>query len=293
MRGHVKRVHQNVAHHEVMEKLKANSPDPPSISAHSTVTPALQMTCRLLRKSPYVATVHLPRATAEKRIEVLQERYPSVLSEHQTCSALRHLKLPAVKMLVMPPQGQQVTVFLLANVVPDNREVWTPALNPATPLTWKKYEVTTGGRMHEACRGYKPLEPLSKKQAERLTWRLSSEQREAYRQDITRLIHSHRAGPSDRSSSWGTGPKVIRTLPAIQTRLESLGVHLLRYPGFSGIRTDIWLLERHMQRLWQQQHPHLPCPHWPHPPYLSLLPAKLKPLSVLWAEIDAKGKSHD
>lgn len=80
MRGHVKRVHQNLAHHEVMEKLKANSPDPPSISAHSTVTPALQMTCRLLRKSPYVATVHLPRATAEKRIEVLQERYPSVFT---------------------------------------------------------------------------------------------------------------------------------------------------------------------------------------------------------------------
>ncbi len=251
------------------------------VVAHGTVTPALQGVARLVRTSPLAAVVTLPRTTAERRILTLYDRYPSAAADHLTRSSLRHLRQPAVSLIVMPPEQDTVAVLLLTNVVPDDREVWTPALDPAYPLRWRAYELATGATMAQASHG--ALQP-SAARLKSITWRLAAERRDNYRQTITRLIHS--ATPSTKTFKNPAQCTARRTPAGARDALERLGTHLVRYPGLSGIRTDVWLLGHHMYRLWNQQLPKEPAPSWPRHRYSTLLAAQFAPLESLWIPLE-------
>lgn len=253
----------------------------PVVEAITAVSPALQRVARLLHTSPYVAHVILPRASAEQRAALLMERYPTTTAHRNVRSALRVSGFPVVQAVVMPPQVDCVSVLLLTNIPPDDREVWHVATDAQQPLRWRAYEVTTAARIQaEADKVRRPY-PRRVADSNRLTWRLAAHIRQDYRTQITRIIHSTK--PSHIAQP-GTGPRhgTTRTLDGQSAALERLGRHLRLYPGLNGVNTDRWLLKLHMERLWRQQHSGFPSPSWPHYPYLSMLPAPTAPLAHLW-----------
>jgi hypothetical protein len=271
-------------------------PSPPLPEAITTITPALQQVARLLHASPYVAVVTLHQERAERGVRRLVERYPSAAAHRNVQSALRSMGLPSVRVVLMPPEVRAVTVLLLSNLPPDERESWTLALDPKAPLRWRNYEVATVAAMQAEADKLRRPQPKRSGDAGRITWRLSEEVRDEYRHTITRLIHSSKPGRIKPRQTEPTaaaqevarrragGPRAgtTRSPEGAYRVLMELGQHLASYPGFNGISVDRWLLQRHMQRLWKRQHPEELEPQWPSYPYLRSLPLRTAPLSDLW-----------
>lgn len=269
---------------------------PPPVEAIARVTPALQHVGRLLHASPYAAAVPLSREGAERGVRRLLARYPSAAAHRNTQSALRGLDLPCVLVVVMPPTTHGVTVLLLANHPPDDREAWHLALDPERPLRWRGYEVTTAAEMHAEADLLRRPQPRRAGDAQRITWRLAEDLREEYRHTITRLVNSTRPARRKRSQAappdGGPRPGTTRSLEGARAQLEALGQHLATYPGLNGINVDRWMLRRHLERLWQGQHPGHPPPAWPRYPYTRLLPVQLAPLAALWPQEDRHAQDH-
>ncbi|WP_189643837.1 hypothetical protein [Deinococcus piscis] len=260
-------------------------PQLPAVLAHSTVTPALQQIARTVKTSPLAATIVLPRETAEKRIQILRERYPSVVADHLTRSALRKVGLPAVTMVIMPPDKDRVTVFLLSNIAPDDRENWQQVLDEYEPLTWRNYSLTTQAVMLAESHKYKKPKTIPVKARERITWRLSRNARMTYEKNVKRLIHGrYPRQKTPQNEAKLPAPGTTRSPTGVRKQLEGLGQHLTHYPGLSGIRTDIWLLYMYAARMWEKQYPKEAALVWPKPPYSRLLPVKMAPLETLWID---------
>lgn len=251
------------------------------MEAITTVSAALQQAARLLHTSPYATVVSLPRQTADRHLRKLLDRYPTITAHRNVRSALRTSGHPVVVALVMPPEPTQVTVLLLANRAPDDREAWHLADDQTRPLTWRNYALTTAARMQAEADHLRRPKPRRSADVDRLTWRLSEAARTEYRTTITRLIHSTKPGKSARRSG-GPLPGTTRTVEGQHAALQRLGRHLAQYPGLNGINVDRYLLRVHMDRLWRQQHPDHPPPDWPRYPYLTRLPIHTAPLATLW-----------
>lgn len=223
---------------------------------HLTVGSALQATARLARASPLVAVVTVPvdkvAAVAERQVG----RYPSIGATHVTRTALRQAGMPAVQLVVMPPGAGAVDLLLWSNRAPDARETWRPALDPERPLTWRNYQ-------------------LARHTDGRVTWRLSPEARARYRTQIARTING-RGGPPGRE------PRPHRPTPdAARTRLLQLAAHLQAYPGFSGVRRDVFDLAQYSTKLWRSAHGDVPHPTWPTMPFVRFRAPSTAPLAAL------------
>lgn len=241
---------------------------------HVTVTSGLQAVVRLVRKSPFVVQLEVP---VQKVVGVAARqvaRYPSITQTHVTRTALRKVDLPVIQLVVMPPSGERITLFLLSNQVPaGTRETWVHALDCEAPLTWRHYELVEleGGR---------------------LSWRLSRQVRERYAVQLRRLI-TGRGG-----SNAVLTPGGLRRQARYQLRPEvahqqvlKLAAHLGRYPGLAGVRRDVFALAQQSTRLWQSTHPQRPHPVWPYQPYLPYLAPRTALLSELvergqWGGVD-------
>lgn len=231
---------------------------------HSTVTSGLQASARLIRKSPYVVQIEVPVDKVVAIVERQVKRYPSITQTHTTRTALRKVNLPVIQLVVMPPNGQTITLFLFSNQVPlDTRETWRLALDLTTPLTWRNYELTQ----------------LEKGQ---ISWRLSRQVRERYGVQLTRLITGRGGvrqgmtpGGMRRQAKYQLRPEVAHT------QVLKLAAHLGRYPGLGGVRRDVQALARQSTRLWHSTHPQRPYPVWPYQPYLPYRTPRMAPLSDL------------
>jgi hypothetical protein len=231
---------------------------------HSTVTSGLQAIIRLIRKSPYVVQLEVPVHKALAIAERQVKRYPSITQTHTTRTALRKVNLPVIQLVVMPPNGQTITLFLLSNQVPpDTRETWSQALDPTTPLTWRNYELT---QLEDG----------------RISWRLSRQVRERYGVQLTRLITGRGGvrqvltpGGMRRQAKYQLRPEVA------YTQVLKLAAHLGQYPGLAGVRRDVFALAQQSTRLWQSTHPQRPYPVWPYQPYLPYRTPRMAPLSDL------------
>lgn len=223
---------------------------------HLTVTSALYMVARLARSSPYVAVIEVPLPKAVQVAQRQVSRHPTITATHTTRTALRRAGLAAVQLVVMPPSGDTVTMLLMSNVVPpSSREVWQRVLDPL-PLTWRNYELT---RLPDS----------------RVTWRLSQAARDHYRQRLARLI-TGRGGPP----AQGERPYQLPPATAAE-QVRKLAAHLGNYPGFAGIRSDIFELAQHSTKLWNATHSQGQWPEWPTMPYVRFSQPQTAPLSDL------------
>lgn len=249
-----------------------------SMDAVTTVTPALQSILKALPTSPYVTSIVLPGPKAKRTLDKILRRYPSVLMDRRTRSAMRRATppMPTVSAVLMPPDEGGVTLILLANIPPDDRENWRLATDPVDPLVWRNYEVVAVADLHEEMNRYRRPQRLGGASVSRLTWRLSSDARARYREQITRTIHSA------RSRTGQGGPIHTRTTPGQAAQLARLGAHLARYPGAHGIRSDVWVLGLHARRLWRQQHPKAAPLSWPVLPYWCMQTLTTAPLPDPW-----------
>lgn len=210
---------------------------------HRSVRSGLRAIALVARASPYVVLIQAP---LDRAIEIARrqvERYPSIGVDHSTRTALRKVGQPAVQMVIMPPDGDKVSLVLLSNVIPNEREQWQLALDPDWPLVWRHYQLASG-------------------RGEAITWRLNEQIRAHYRCRINRLI-------TGRGGQPRPGEKLYQ-LPAAAAReqLLKLADHLTHYPGFSGIRQDVFELAQHSSKVWRSTHPQEPAPLWPRMPYL-------------------------
>ena len=231
------------------------------ISYHLTVRGALQEVARLARTSPYVAVIETPIAKAEAVTQKQVDRYPTITASHVTRTHLRKAKLSVVQMVVMPPKGGMVTVFLMANVPPNSRENWWHALDEEDPFNWRNYQLTRG-----------------KNNA--VTWRLSEGVRAHYRKRIARLI----AGRSGKPVQ-GEAPYMLPTVTAAK-EIHLLAEHLQRYPGLSGIRADVFELAQYSTKVWTNTRPKFPFPVWPTMQYMRFEAAKMAPISTITQHLE-------
>ncbi|WP_240738569.1 hypothetical protein [Deinococcus fonticola] len=210
---------------------------------HTTVTSGLRAVAHLARASPYATTITAPIAKAEEIASKQVARYPSLGADHGTRTALRQVGLPALQMVVLPPDGGKIAIVLLANQPPDDREQWQLAIDPDWPLIWRNYQ-------------------LAQTELGAITWRLSEQARTHYRQRINRLITGRGGQPTPGQRPY--------QLPADTARKQVLALaeHLTHYPGFSGIRNDVFAFAQHSTRVWRATHPDEPAPMWPTMPYV-------------------------
>ncbi|WP_227978776.1 hypothetical protein [Deinococcus terrestris] len=234
---------------------------------HRTVTSGLQATLHLARASPIVAVIQAPIAKAEAIAQRQIDRYPTITASHTLRSSLRRAKYPVVQMVILPPTGEHITLVLMSNAEPSgSREDWFNGLDPAAPFTWRNYELT-------------------RQEGQRLTWRLNNQARAYYRKHIARAV-TGRGGRQLHANKAGkiTGKVVARRQhpPLVaRTQLLRLGDHLSHYPGFSGVRKDVFDLYVYSQRVWRSTHPDEPPPAWPYMPYLRYCAPKRARLSDL------------
>lgn len=223
---------------------------------HTTVTSGLQCIARLARASPQVAVIRAPLAKALQVAERQADRYPTIGADHGTRTALRRVGMPAVQLVILPPDRDMITLVLLSNVAPDDREQWQLALDPDWPLHWRNYQLASG--------------PTGA-----ITWRLTEAIREHYRKRINRLITGRGGPPGPGERPYQYPPETART------QVLLLAQHLQRYPGLGGVRRDVYALAQHSTRVWQGTHPDQPYPHWPTMPYLPYRRPQTAPLSDL------------
>lgn len=164
--------------------------------------------------------------------------------------------MPAVQLVILPPEKDTITLVLLSNVAPDDREQWQLGLDPDWPLRWRNYQLASG--------------PTGA-----ITWRLTEAIREHYRKRINRLITGRGGPPGPGDRPYQYPPETART------QVLLLAQHLQRYPGLAGIRRDVYELAQHSTRVWQGTHPDQPYPHWPTMPYLPYRRPQTAPLSDL------------
>ncbi|WP_245556563.1 hypothetical protein [Deinococcus aquatilis] len=220
------------------------------------MTSALQIVARLAHSSPFVAVIEAPVAKAVQIAQRQAQRYPTIDTDHGTRTALRKIKMPAVQLVIMPPEDGEVAMLLLSNVVPaDSREHWHNAFAPY-PLTWRNYELTQTA-------------------AGRITWRLSTEARQHYRARIARLI-------TGRGGQPGYGKRPYQLPPqTAHDQIIKLAAHLQHYPGLSGIRSDVFDLAQYSTRVWTATHSQEHYPVWPTMPYARFSQAQTAPLPDL------------
>lgn len=227
---------------------------------HTTTTSGLQEVARLARASPLVVDITVPAQQASRVAQRQAERYPSITQDHGTRSALRRVDMPAVQLVILPPEKGDITLLLLSNLVPENsREQWRLALDPDEPLRWKNYELC---RLPDG----------------RITWRLSEQVRAHYRMHITRSITGRGGHPQPGERPYQLPPETARQ------QVLSLAQHLTRYPGLSGIRKDVFALAHHSTKIWRNTHPQEPFPMWPKMPYARYGSPKTAPLDHLLEE---------
>ena len=168
--------------------------------------------------------------------------------------------MPATQQVILPPTQGNVTLLLMSNVVPEpSREQWRLALDPDDLLRWRNYEL------------YRSPEGT-------ITWRLSEQVRAHYRMRITRSITGRGGRPKPGERPYQLPPATARQ------QVLQLAVHLGRYPGFSGIRADVYSLAQHSTKVWHNTHPHEPFPVWPKMPYLRFGQYRTAPLDDLLEE---------
>ena len=224
------------------------------LTYHLTVTSALQAVARLARISPYVVVITVPTDQAERVAMKQVGRYPIISASHTARSALRKAEMPAIQLVVMPPMGGQVSLLLMSNVPPpDTRETWENALT--APLIWRNYALC--------------LAPDG-----RVTWRLSQPARERYTRRLDTLIKGRGAQQAGKRS-------YVPPPDTAHARVLDLATHLLRYPGLSGIRSDVFTLAQYSTRIWCATHPRRPYPVWPRMPYLRFTRPQTAPLAAL------------
>lgn len=262
---------------------RPNAQPPPAVLAHSTTTPALQAAVRLARAAPLVATVSAPPGRAEDVAARLLRRYPLAQADHRHRSAARLLGLPAVRLLVMPPRPDAVTLLLFATAQPDERENWHAPTDPRDPLTWHVYELATAAQVQADMQRLRSSRPPDHYRPEALTWRLSSAARRHYQTRITRTVMAATVKPAQKGKKGSNRPNQTRSVNGARRELETLGQHLANLPGLSGVRSDVWAAQRHMLRLWNQHHPDSPPPAWPRHPWPRYQAAELRPLAELLA----------
>ena len=222
---------------------------------HITVTSGLQCVARLARLSPIVAVLDVPVSKALKVAQRQLDRYPTIATTHGTRTALRAMGMPTVQLVVMPPSDGTVTMLLLSNrEPPDTRERWQDAYGP-DPLTWRNYElcVTAHGSV---------------------SWRLSKAARVHYRQRIARLITGRGLAVQ------GQRPYQLPDATA-SAQLQQLQIHLYRYPGLSGVRSDIASLQRYARTVWTTTRRSRYWTVWPHQPYARYRAPQTAPLDIL------------
>lgn len=228
-----------------------------SLRYHITVTSALQQVVLLARLSPMVATITAPLQKAEQVAHRQAQQYPTITATPNTRSALRAAGLPAIQLVVMPPDSNTVTMFLLSNVIPqDSREVWRNALDPHAPLTWRNYSLTTT-------------------KTGSVTWRLSQQARDHYRQRLARLITGRGGVPQAGQRPYMMPDETART------QVLKLAEHLHRYPGFSGVRADVFDLAQHSTKLWRNTRPNSHYPVWPRQPNTRFSAAQTAPIDQI------------
>lgn len=224
---------------------------------HTTVRSALQAVARLARSSPMMAIIHAPVARAESIALRQIDRYPVITATHVTRTHLRRAGMPAVQLVVMPPKGDETTMFLMSNVAPQpTREVWRPALDPEEPLIWRNYQLTT---MPSGA----------------ITWRLSEQARGHYRHRIARLITGRGGLPKP-----GDKPYMLPDETA-HAQLLKLADHLQHYPGVSGIRADVFELAQYSTKVWQATRKRGAYPLWPTMPYTRFNIPQTAPLAEI------------
>lgn len=234
---------------------------------HTTVTSGLRLVARLARASPWASPIETPINKASLIAAKQAERHPTILADHGTRTALRRAILPAVQLVIMPPGETTITLLLLSNLVPSgSREEWHLALDPDWPLAWRNYE-------------------LSRSPSGAITWRLSGRTRAHYRQRVDRLITGRGGIPAPGKAPYQLSPDTARA------QVLSLADHLSHYPGFSGVRADIYDLARHSTRVWRSTHPQQPIPLWPTMPYLRFGESRTAALSDLSHETTGDKKS--
>ena len=224
---------------------------------HTTVTSGLRAVAQLARASPWVAVITAPIANASQIAARQVQRYPTISADHGTRTALRRAGLPAVHLVIMPPDAQTVTMLLLSNVIPlESRENWQLALDPDWPLIWRNYQ-------------------LARSPSGAVTWRLSEQARGHYRQRINRLITGRGGVPALGQRPYQLPPETARL------QVLRLAEHLCHYPGFSGIRSDVFALAQHSTRVWTRTHSDEPYPVWPTMPYARCARPQTAPLASL------------
>lgn len=224
---------------------------------HLTVTSGLQQVVLLARLSPVVATITAPLEKAVQVASRQASRYPTITATPNTRSALRAAGLPAVQLVIMSPNEGAVTMFLLSNVAPqDSRETWRNALDERDLLTWRSYELVRG-----------------KNNA--MTWRLSQQARQHYRDRLARLITGRGGIPAP-----GQKPYLLPDQTAHEQVLK-LAQHLHHYPGFSGVRADVFDLAQHSTKLWRNTRPNSHYPVWPRQPNMRFSAAQTAPIDQI------------
>jgi hypothetical protein len=235
---------------------------------HVTVTSALQAVARLARLSPMVAVIEVPVSKAQQVAERQAKRYPAILATHTTRTALRKAGFPAVQLVVMPPTGDTVTMYLMCNETPTgSREMWRDALDSQQPLTWRNYSLTRTAKGG-------------------VTWRLSEQVRDQYRKRIARLITGRGGKPAA-----GEQPYQLPSHVAHQQVLN-LAAHMMRYPGLSGVRGDVFQLAQYSTKVWKSTHPKESYPAWPLLPYTPYLQPRTLPLEDI-AQHPQENPDHD
>lgn len=242
----------------------------PRFHFHKTVTSALQTVTRLARSSPYYAELRVPITRAEAVSDKLARRFPTIYATHTTRTALRKAKVPALHLVVMPPEVAkgEVVMLLLSNLIPENSgEMWRLCLDPEQPLIWRNYELT-------------------KLEDGRITWKLSEVAERHYRKRLARLI-TGRGGLTPK----GKRPYQLPDATAYQQVLL-MARHLNHYPGLAGVRRSVFALAQHSTRMWKATRPHHTYPTWPTMPYVRLSAAQTAPLSELQEFTHAQKKDQ-
>lgn len=227
---------------------------------HTTVVSGLQAVARLARLSPYIVKIVAPLGKAQQVAERQVDRYPSITAPHTTRTALRRAGYPAVQLVVMPPRDEQVTMYLMSQDPVEGREIWRYIADLDEPTIWGAYQfdVTDAGRA---------------------TWRLSEAKREHYRHRIARLITGRGGVVVDqdgrRRAAYQPTPEAAHK--AVSNLIQHLGV----YPGFAGVRADLFALAQYSTRVWNSTHPKRPYPVWPRHPTLPYIKPRTAPLYTI------------
>lgn len=224
---------------------------------HVTVTSALQAVARLARSSPMAAVIQAPVQKAQAIAERQVNRHPTIQATHVTRTALRKAQVPAVQLVVMPPQAGGVVMLLLSNLAPpESRETWRHAFDEDEPLTWRNYQLTRG-------------------EDDRITWRFNEQARAHYRQRVARIITGRGGLPAPGERPYQLSPETAHA------QVLRLAAHMTNYPGLSGVRADVFDLAQYSTRVWRGTHGDLPYPVWPTMPYARFSQPRLAPLSDL------------